>query len=127
GRIIVGNSLSWITSDDPALLARAVAVKPAKLTAVSANLAVSELSKEKVLGALRAKGLAPGELSEEKPVAEPSPGYVRQDVLRARPLPGENDITALARRLLDDAAWETADIHSEPDLVLFEMMTGGAS
>lgn len=59
GQLRIGSAVTWIACDDPVQLMRAVAVKSARLTAVSTNAAISPLAEDKVLTALRAKGVAP--------------------------------------------------------------------
>ena len=58
GRLRVGSTTTWIACDDPVMLSNAVAVKRARLTAVSPTAAVSELPRNKVVAALRAAGIA---------------------------------------------------------------------
>ena len=53
-----------VTADDVLGLAAAVKVKAARLTLVAPTVAVSELSLDKVLAALRKAGLAPGNDTE---------------------------------------------------------------
>jgi hypothetical protein len=48
-----------VTADDVLGLAAAVKVKAARLTLIAPTVAISDLPLAKVLGALRAKGLAP--------------------------------------------------------------------
>lgn len=102
GRLLVGSASTWVTCDDPALLARAVAVKGAKLEAVSPTLAISELARDKVLQTLRDKGLAPGERTDPKQTA---PLSIRRSPapteLRARPIRSLDDIAALAAAVID--------------------------
>jgi hypothetical protein len=70
GRLQVGSAATWVASDDPAALTRAVAVKAARLESITPTLAVSALPRDKVLAALRAKGLAPAERTDPAPEVE---------------------------------------------------------
>src|SRR5205823_7031846 len=58
GRLRSGAAATWLQSDDAALIARAVAVKPAQLTVLTPHVAVSPLPEVKVLDALAAKQVA---------------------------------------------------------------------
>lgn len=57
--LVVHRAATVVTVVDAAALTKAIAVKAAKLTAVSPTTAISTLPIDKVLAALRAKGLAP--------------------------------------------------------------------
>lgn len=59
GRLRAGACQSYLRSDDPSLLARAAAVKAAKLRTLAPTVAVSSLPRAKLVAALRAKGLMP--------------------------------------------------------------------
>lgn len=59
GRVRVATTTTVVVTDDPADLARACKVGPAKLTALSPTVASSPLPSEKVRQALARKGLAP--------------------------------------------------------------------
>jgi Helicase conserved C-terminal domain len=59
GRLRVGSCTSWLVTDDPIALASAVAVKAAKLIAVTSTMAISTLSEAELTAVLRAKHLAP--------------------------------------------------------------------
>lgn len=59
GRVRVGEARAYVCCDDPALLARAAEVKPAKLRLLAPTVAVSELPVDKVIAALRQRGLMP--------------------------------------------------------------------
>jgi hypothetical protein len=65
-RLRIGTAATWIACDDPIQLARAIAVKAAKLIAVTPTAAVSPLAEDKVLTALRAKGVTPARDSESR-------------------------------------------------------------
>lgn len=126
GRLTVGSTTTWVTCNDPVLLANAVAVKPAKLVAVTPTLAVSELSQEKVLAVLRAKGLAPGEHGTDEPTEEaPTPGYLRVTELRERPLPTSEDIAAMSARVMRDRPGETVHHDQEAGLIDVIERSGG--
>lgn len=58
GRLRVGSATTWVACDDPAALSAAVAVRGAKLTAVSPTAAVSDQPRAKVMAALRSGGVA---------------------------------------------------------------------
>ena len=103
GKLITGSARSWLVAEDPVQLGRAVAVKAAKLVAISSTVAVSELEESKMLAALRVKGLAPdaGEGPEQPDPARrskqssssiPSP--------RAQLAPVPEVVISLAERLL---------------------------
>ncbi|MGI8874038.1 MAG: helicase-associated domain-containing protein [Egibacteraceae bacterium] len=96
GRVRGGACASYLRCDDVALLARAVAVTAAKLRAVAPTVAVSSLPSEKVVAALRGKGLMP--------VAEDADGAVLRP--EATPAPGPRDarLPALRPRLDADVA-----------------------
>lgn len=68
GRVRAGACASYVRCDDAALLSRAVGVNAAKLRALAPTVAVSALARDKVVAALRAKGLMP--------VAEDADGLV---------------------------------------------------
>jgi hypothetical protein len=59
GRLRAGTVSSYLRCDDPALLTRAVGVKAAKLNLLAPTVAVSALSVDKLIAALRARGLMP--------------------------------------------------------------------
>jgi Helicase conserved C-terminal domain len=59
GRLRAGTVSSYLRCDDPALLTRAVAVKAAKLHLLAPTVAVSALATDKLVAALRARGLMP--------------------------------------------------------------------
>jgi hypothetical protein len=125
GRITVGSSATWVTCDDSVLLANAVAVKSAKLVAVSPTLAVSELPREKVLVALRARGLAPREQSSGEPESAPTPSYLPAIELRDRLLPNSDDIAALAARVIQGEEPAPVDDNWETELLEFIQTSGG--
>lgn len=99
GRLQVGDATTWVASDDPALLASALGVRAAKLEAVSPTLAVSELSREKVVSALRAAGLAPGERLRAKPTTPEARAVGNRPALRDRPVPTEAEIERLVTKI----------------------------
>lgn len=107
GRVRAGSCHSYLRSDDPSLLARAVAVNAAKLRTVAPTVAVSSLPRAKLVGALRAKGLMPvAEDADGVAITEaPTVGASAWDVDDALPEmaaePAEPDVEALAKRLLD--------------------------
>lgn len=81
GRLRAGGCASYVRSDDPALLSRAVGVKAAKLRALAPTVAVSSLPRAKVMTALRDRGLMP--------VAEDADGtLLRSEALAAAPAAG---------------------------------------
>ncbi len=59
GTLRAGAATSYLVSEDPALLGRAVAVRPAKLRALAPTVAVSTLASDKLVEVLRGKGLMP--------------------------------------------------------------------
>lgn len=77
GRVKVGAAVSYVTADDPVVIAEAVAVKAAKLRQLAPTVAVSSLSRSKLLATLAAKGLMPvaqspdGATVTTRQVAEP--------------------------------------------------------
>jgi hypothetical protein len=102
GRLQVGAAATWVASDDPTLLVRALGVKAARLEGITPTLAVSSLPSEKVLESLRAKGLAPAERVNARPQT-PSPtipsSRPRHDGGARLALLAPDEIEALARRL----------------------------
>ncbi|MEX2620749.1 MAG: helicase-associated domain-containing protein [Egibacteraceae bacterium] len=68
GRVRAGGCAAYVRCDDAALLSRALGVKAAKLRALAPTVAVSALAPDKVVAALRARGLMP--------VAEDADGVV---------------------------------------------------
>ncbi|MBU1227459.1 MAG: helicase-associated domain-containing protein [Actinobacteria bacterium] len=101
GRLQVGAAATWVASDDPALLVRALGVKAARLEGITPTLAVSSLPSEKVLESLRAKGLAPAERVNARPQT-PSPtipSRTRHDGGARLAMLAPDEIEALARRL----------------------------
>jgi hypothetical protein len=103
GKLQVGSAVTWIASDDPALISRAVGVKAAKLTALSPMSAVSSLPRTKVMTALRAAGLPA--LDTEAESGSPLPWVARSLAVhhaeRIEPFP--RDLAALAAGLSDIA------------------------
>jgi hypothetical protein len=59
GALRVGTATSYLVSQDPALLSRAVAVRPARLRALAPTVAVSTLARAKLVEVLRGRGLLP--------------------------------------------------------------------
>jgi hypothetical protein len=114
GRVRAGACQSYVRSDDPSLLARAVAVKGAKLRTLAPTVAVSSLPRTKVVAALRAKGLMPvaedadgAALTESAAVGETA--WPDDDALPELPaVPAGADVDALAKRLCEDADEEAA-------------------
>jgi hypothetical protein len=103
GQIRIGSAVTWIACDDPMQLVRAVGVKSAKLTVVSPTAAVSPLAEDKVLAALRAKGVAPTRADAAK---EPKARLRRHTSgadlePRASILDDLSTIDILAKQLLD--------------------------
>ncbi|HVL98276.1 MAG TPA: helicase-associated domain-containing protein [Egibacteraceae bacterium] len=94
GRVRAGACSSYVRSDDPALLSRAVAVKGAELRALAPTVAVSGLPRDTVVAALRAKGLMP--------VAEDADGLALRPTVTA-PADGA-DLPELRERLAGCAA-----------------------
>ena len=103
GQLRIGTSTTWIACDDPVQLARALAVKAAKLTAVSATAAVSTLDEDKVLTALRAKGVTPMRdgAREAVPVRRTAAKVSAELTPRACLLTDRNQIDDLAQRISD--------------------------
>lgn len=107
GRVRAGACQSYVRCDDAALLARAAAVKPAKLRTVAPTVAVSSLPRAKLVAALRAKGLMPVAedadgvaLADAPAVGEPA--WDADDALAPLPAAGERtDVDALAKRVLE--------------------------
>lgn len=108
GRMRAGACQSYVRSDDPSLLARAAAVKSAKLRTLAPTVAVSSLPRGKLVAALWAKGLMPvAEDADGVALAEPAavgePAWDADDALPdldAAPA-AEADPDALAKHLLD--------------------------
>ena len=102
GRLRVGSTSTWLACDDPALLSQAVAVRGAKLTAVSPTAAVSDQPRAKVMGALRAAGVAAVDVTtsdnEEGP-PEVRPSWVASNARRRPDLSADG--VALAGLLID--------------------------
>jgi hypothetical protein len=77
GRVKVGTAVSYVIADDPVLIAEAVALKAAKLRQLAPTVAVSSLSRGKLLLTLAAKGMMPvadgadGAAISSRRVAEP--------------------------------------------------------
>lgn len=77
GQVVVGAAASYVVADDPVLIAEAVGLKAAKLRQLAPTVAVSSLSRGKLLATLAAKGLMPvaegadGARVETRRVAEP--------------------------------------------------------
>ncbi|MGI9015904.1 MAG: helicase-associated domain-containing protein [Euzebya sp.] len=59
GQLVAGSMASYLRCEDPGLLARAVALKRAKLELLAPTVAVSGLSRDKLMEALRKAGLMP--------------------------------------------------------------------
>jgi hypothetical protein len=112
GRVRAGAAGSYLRSDDPALLASAVAVRTAKLRLLAPTVAVSPLPRAKLVAALRDKGVsavaedADGAAftatAQAKPAAPVNPrGYGEAPTLP--PLRGPRpDALSLAHELLAD-------------------------
>jgi hypothetical protein len=77
GRMKVGAAVSYVTADDPVLIVEALALKAAKLRQLAPTVAVSSLSRGKLLLTLAAKGLMPvaegadGAAISSRQIAEP--------------------------------------------------------
>lgn len=100
GRLRTGSCMSYVRSDDAALLTPAVAVKAAKLRALGPTVAVSSLPLAKVVAALRARGLMP--------VAEDADGAVlRPDAPAALPDPRAARVLPPLREALEVRAADT--------------------
>lgn len=104
GRLQVGDATTWVACDDPALLASAVAVRAAKLEAISPTLAVSGLSRDKVVVALRVAGLAPGERVGAKPETPEVRSIDTRHPLRDRPVRTDGEVRQLATALFANSA-----------------------
>ncbi len=90
GRLRSGTAATWLHSDDPALLARAVGVKATKLVLVCPTVAVSALPEAKVRELLAAKKvLVASETAGAGDAArgERDPRLVTRDVVALRPDP----------------------------------------
>jgi hypothetical protein len=101
GKLQVGSGATWIASDDPALISRAVGVKAAKLTAISPTSAVSSLPRTKVMTALRAAGLPALDTEAERaaPTSQVPRGFAVDHTERIELFP--RDLVALAAGLSD--------------------------
>lgn len=112
GRVRIGAASSYVTSDDPALIVQAVGIKPAKLRQLAPTVAVSSLSRAKLLATLGAKGLMPvaegadgAQLVPRRQVAEPEldtpgpPGLPVHGLLGGTRM--DTDLVDLAQRILD--------------------------
>jgi hypothetical protein len=58
GQVRAGTATAYVRCDDPALLARAAGYRTARLRVLAPTVAVSSLSRDKLVETLRAKGLA---------------------------------------------------------------------
>lgn len=88
GRLRVGPATSYLTSDDPALVTRAVGVRAAKLQALAPTVAVSSLTRTKLVEVLRAKGLMP--VAEDRDGSE-----ARVETTTAAPVVASDGLPAL--------------------------------
>ena len=111
GGLTINTATTVLTADDPVVLARAVAVKPAKLRLVSPTVAVSALKPSVVANALRAKGLAPSSgdsiVEGMARAVEPAPRHGSSNATDALPVLAARvvnvvhpDRAAIARTLL---------------------------
>ena len=103
GQLRIGSGITWVACDDPLQLALAVAVKAAKLTAISPTAAVSSLPEDKVLAALRVKGVTPTRVDAAR---EPKTRLVHRSNPtdlgpRSRLLPDLAEVDALAKQLME--------------------------
>lgn len=120
GRIRVGEAVSWLAADDPALLSRSVAVKGARLTALSPTIAISTLPSDKLLAALRTAGLAPIGPDRKSPIPEVHPKFAAQLISEPRPrVLGETDFPSLAVSLAKLPAADDEPILPEASLLDF--------
>jgi hypothetical protein len=117
GRLRVGSVASYLRCDDPALLARAATVKAAKLRVLAPTVAVSSLSRDKLLAALRAKDLMPVAEDSGGAVLSARPARRTDGATRLPPLRGRvdepDDLLELAQRLLAGGAAAPEHGHGE--------------
>ncbi len=112
GRLRAGSVASYLRSDDPAALSEAVTVKAAKLRLLAPTVAVSSLSRAKLMTALRQKGLMPvAEDGDGATLATPTPQATpvlrageTLPALRAGLGPAIGDLKERAKQLLEDAS-----------------------
>ena len=110
GRLRAGAVGSYLRCDDPALLTRAAEVRSAKLTLLAPGVAVSPLTRDKLVETLRQRGLLPvaesvdgAELPAARTVAVPrarSRGRLPEFRPAGGVTPGELEV--LAKSLLED-------------------------
>lgn len=107
GRLRAGAASAYLRCDDPALLTRAVGVKAAKLHLLAPTVAVSSLSADKLVAALRDRGLMPvAEAPDGTALARPvkvAGTHSRQlPTLRSAPVIGDHAVMeALAKQVLE--------------------------
>jgi hypothetical protein len=108
GRVRAGACASYVRCDDPALLTRAAAVKAAKLRQLAPTVAVSALSRDRLVAALRAKGLMPvaegadgAALPAGRTVARQVDAFELRELPEPRPPRGADEFDALAKALLE--------------------------
>ena len=108
GRLRVGPAAAYLRCDEPALLTRAIGVKGARLRLLAPTVAVSELPSDKLLAALRAKGLMPvaegpdGATLGRREKLAPHRRSGLPDVAPLAVLPDAARLEALAKSLLED-------------------------
>jgi hypothetical protein len=110
GRVRAGSMTSYVRSDDPALLSAAVAVRGAKLRLLAPTVAVSPLTRAKLVAALRDRGVSVvaedadgATITTGAKAAIPVANRRRAGAPELPPLrPAEPDPLALAHVLLED-------------------------
>jgi hypothetical protein len=107
GQLRAGECGSYLRCDDPALLSRAAGVKGAKLRVLAPTVAVSALSRDRLVAALRERGLMPvceapdgTVLPTARTVADPVL-HAAAGLPRLRPAMRGEELDALAKALLD--------------------------
>ena len=114
----MGAAASYVTTDDPVLLVEAVALKAAKLRQLAPTVAVSRLSRGKLLATLAAKGMMPvaegsdGATISSRQVAEPEPHTPGPPLPPVGGLlgtgPPDPALLELARKLLHTSSTDTS-------------------
>ena len=109
GRVRAGPASSYLTCDDPLLLARATGVRAAKLRTLAPTVAISPLARGPLVTALRAAGVAAVPEDAGGVVLEATPQRAQPDPRAGSDLPDLDaaatpDALALAERLLAEAS-----------------------
>jgi hypothetical protein len=114
GSLSIGSASTWVASEDPTVISRAIAVKAAKLTLVSPTVAVSDHPRTKVMTALRAAGLVPLESGSNR-----EPAKSRAHIGESPPGGGmlATDVDDIAR-----SVWDSSIRKADPyELMLREL------